>query len=65
MSVFNRLVLMALLFSIAACATDSRGRRFLEMRSLPEEEMALAFDRLSDSQKIEMFFKAKRSHPRL
>lgn len=63
MSVFNRSIFTALLFLITACATDLSGRRFLEMRSLPKEKMALAFDRLSDDQKIEMFFQAKRRHP--
>lgn len=62
-SVMKIPLFLSMLFMVVSCSVDSPKKRFLEMRQLPKREMKLAFDRLNDNEKIEIFFQSRRRHP--
>lgn len=63
MTVRNSAFFLLMLLAVNACANEPSGRELLELRQLPESERALAFSRLNNGEKVELFFQANRRHP--
>lgn len=59
----NSAFLVLLLLVVNACASEPSRGKLVELRQLPEVERMLAFSRLDEGEKIELFFQANRRHP--
>ncbi len=63
MAARNNFFLVLMLFAVNACASEPSGGKLMELRQLPESERAIAFSRLNEGEKVELFFQANRRHP--
>jgi len=52
-----------MLLAVNACASEPPGEKLMELRQLPESQRALAFSRLDEQERVELFFQANRRHP--
>mgnify|MGYP001174274608 CR=1 FL=1 len=63
MAARNNAFLVLMLLAVNACASEPSGGKLMELRQLPEGERTLAFSRLDEGEKVELFFQANRRHP--
>lgn len=59
----NNAFLVLMLLAINACASESSGGTLSELRKLPGNERVLAFSRLDEGKKVDLFFQANQRRP--
>lgn len=63
MAARNNAFAVLMLLAVNACASEPSGGKLMELRQLPGGERTLAFSRLDEGEKVELFFQANRRHP--
>lgn len=63
MAARSNVFLAFMLLAVNGCASNLPKTELMELRQLPEHERVLAFSRLNEGEKIELFFQANRRHP--